>query len=90
MTIILGADAHGNDLKEAIKGFLQQEGFDVTDVTAIADDFVDNTLAVARALKADEESLGIMIDAYGAGPFMVATKIKVWSLRKCQMNALPT
>ncbi|CRW19794.1 galactose-6-phosphate isomerase subunit LacA [Streptococcus equi subsp. equi] len=76
MTIILGADAHGNDLKEAIKGFLQQEGFDVTDVTAIADDFVDNTLAVVRALKADEESLGIMIDAYGAGPFMVATKIK--------------
>ncbi|HEK9980871.1 galactose-6-phosphate isomerase subunit LacA [Streptococcus equi] len=76
MTIILGADAHGNDLKEAIKSFLQQEGFDVTDVTAIADDFVDNTLAVARALKADEESLGIMVDAYGAGPFMVATKVK--------------
>ncbi|HEL0609849.1 TPA: galactose-6-phosphate isomerase subunit LacA [Streptococcus equi subsp. zooepidemicus] len=76
MTIILGADAHGNALKELIKSFLQQEGFDVTDVTDINNDFVDNTLAVAQAVNEADDSLGIMIDAYGAGPFMVATKIK--------------
>ncbi|HEL0727376.1 TPA: galactose-6-phosphate isomerase subunit LacA [Streptococcus equi subsp. zooepidemicus] len=79
MTIILGADAHGNALKELIKSFLQQEGFDVTDVTDVTDinnDFVDNTLAVAQAVNEADDRLGIMIDAYGAGPFMVATKIK--------------
>ncbi|HEL1103297.1 TPA: galactose-6-phosphate isomerase subunit LacA, partial [Streptococcus equi subsp. zooepidemicus] len=74
--IILGADAHGNALKELIKSFLQQEGFDVTDVTDINNDFVDNTLAVAQAVNEADDRLGIMIDAYGAGPFMVATKIK--------------
>ncbi|HEL0701039.1 TPA: galactose-6-phosphate isomerase subunit LacA [Streptococcus equi subsp. zooepidemicus] len=73
MTIILGADAHGNALKELIKSFLQQEGFDVTDIN---NDFVDNTLAVAQAVNEADDRLGIMIDAYGAGPFMVATKIK--------------
>lgn len=76
MTIILGADAHGNDLKEAIKSFLQQEGFDVTDVTDIDKDFIDNTLAVAQAVNDKDTNLGIMVDAYGAGPFMVATKLK--------------
>ncbi|HEK9989817.1 TPA: galactose-6-phosphate isomerase subunit LacA [Streptococcus equi subsp. zooepidemicus] len=76
MAIILGADAHGNELKEVLKSFLQQEGFDVTDVTDINNDFVDNTLAVAQAVNEADDRLGIMIDAYGAGPFMVATKIK--------------
>ncbi|MFP9084813.1 galactose-6-phosphate isomerase subunit LacA [Streptococcus equi] len=76
MAIILGADAHGNELKEVLKGFLQQEGFDVTDVTDIDKDFIDNTLAVAQAVNDKDTNLGIMVDAYGAGPFMVATKLK--------------
>ncbi|HEL1218989.1 galactose-6-phosphate isomerase subunit LacA [Streptococcus equi] len=76
MAIILGADAHGNALKELIKSFLQQEGFDVTDVTDIDKDFIDNTLAVAQAVNDKDTNLGIMVDAYGAGPFMVATKLK--------------
>lgn len=76
MTIILGADAQGNDLKDIIKEYLVEEGYSVTDVTDIEKDFIDNTLAVANAVKSDEDNLGIMIDAYGAGPFMVATKVK--------------
>lgn len=76
MAIILGADAHGNDLKEIIKEYLVIQGYSVTDVTEIEKDFVDNTLAVANAVKAEKDNLGIMIDAYGAGPFMVATKVK--------------
>lgn len=76
MAIILGADAHGNELKEVLKGFLQQESFDVTDVTDIDKDFIDNTLAVAQAVNDKDTNLGIMVDAYGAGPFMVATKLK--------------
>ncbi|HEL0613943.1 TPA: galactose-6-phosphate isomerase subunit LacA [Streptococcus equi subsp. zooepidemicus] len=76
MAIILGADAHGSELKEVLKSFLQQEGFDVTDVTDIDKDFIDNTLAVAQAVNDKDTNLGIMVDAYGAGPFMVATKLK--------------
>lgn len=76
MTIILGADAQGNDLKDIIKEYLVEEGYSVTDVTDIEKDFIDNTVAVANAVKSDEDNLGIMIDAYGAGPFMVATKVK--------------
>ncbi|MGV3082554.1 galactose-6-phosphate isomerase subunit LacA [Streptococcus dysgalactiae] len=76
MAIILGADAQGKDLKEIIKEYLVEQGYSVTDVTDIEKDLVDNTLAVANAVKTNEDNLGIMIDAYGAGPFMVATKVK--------------
>lgn len=76
MTIILGADAHGNALKEVIKEYLIEEGYQINDVTDLNKDFVDNTLAVANEVMGTDENLGIMIDAYGAGPFMVATKIK--------------
>ena len=40
MAIILGADAHGNALKELIKGFLQEEGYDIIDVTDVNNDFL--------------------------------------------------
>ncbi len=39
-------------------------------------DFVDATLAVAKDVQSQEGNLGIVIDAFGAGSFMVATKIK--------------
>lgn len=45
-------------------------------MTKDGQDFVDVTLAVASEVNKDEQNLGIVIDAYGAGPFMVATKIK--------------
>ncbi|WP_343094274.1 galactose-6-phosphate isomerase subunit LacA [Streptococcus australis] len=76
MTIVVGADAAGIRLKEVVKEYLEAEGFQVVDVTEEGQDFVDVTLAVAKEVKQAEENLGIVIDAYGAGPFMVATKIK--------------
>lgn len=76
MAIVIGADASGKRLKELVKGFLNTEGFEVVDVTADGQDFVDVTLAVAKEVNAADGNLGIVIDAYGAGPFMVATKIK--------------
>ena len=45
-------------------------------MTDVNNDFIDNTLAVVKAVNEADDRLGIMIDAYGAGPFMVATKIK--------------
>ena len=76
MAIVVGADAAGISLKEVVKEYLEAEGFQVVDVTEEGQDFVDVTLAVAKEVKQAEDNLGIVIDAYGAGPFMVATKIK--------------
>lgn len=76
MSVIIGADAAGIRLKEVVKEFLEAEGFQVVEVTEEGQDFVDVTLAVAKEVKQAEDNLGIVIDAYGAGPFMVATKIK--------------
>ena len=76
MAIIIGADAAGNKLKDVVKDFLVGENFEVVDVTEEGKDFVDVTLAVAAEVNKEEQNLGIVIDAHGAGPFMVATKIK--------------
>ena len=76
MAIIIGADAAGNKLKDVVKDFLIGENFEVVDVTKEGQDFVDVTLAVVAEVNKEEQNLGIVIDAYGAGPFMVATKIK--------------
>ena len=76
MAIVVGADLKGTRLKDIVKNFLVEEGFEVIDVTKDGQDFVDVTLAVASEVNNDEQNLGIVIDAYGAGSFMVATKIK--------------
>ncbi|HAP8134196.1 TPA: galactose-6-phosphate isomerase subunit LacA [Enterococcus faecium] len=76
MAIVVGADLKGTRLKDVVKNFLVEEGFEVIDVIKDGQDFVDVTLAVASEVNKDEQNLGIVIDAYGAGPFMVATKIK--------------
>ena len=76
MAIVVGADLKGTRLKDVVKNFLVEEGFEVIDVTKDGQDFVDVTLAVASEVNKDEQNLGIVIDAYGAGLFMVATKIK--------------
>ena len=76
MAIIIGADAAGSKLKDVVKDYLIGENFEVVDVTKEGQDFIDVTLAVATEVNEQEDNLGIVIDAYGAGPFMVATKIK--------------
>ena len=76
MAIVVGADLKGTRLKDIVKNFLVEEGFEVIDVTKDGQDFVDVTLAAASEVNKDEQNLGIVIDAYGAGSFMVATKIK--------------
>ena len=76
MAIIIGANAAGSKLKDVVIDYLVGESFEVVDVTKEGQDFIDVTLAVATEVNEQEDNLGIVIDAYGAGPFMVATKIK--------------
>ena len=75
MKVILGSDVDGNELKDYIKNYLLENGYDVIDKSENKD-FVETTYAVAQTVLADNDSLGIVFDAYGAGSFMVATKIK--------------
>ena len=77
MTIIFGSDVDGKRLKDLIKVYLKENDFEVLDVTEGKDlDFVDSTVSVAREVQKSDDNLGIAIDAYGAGSFIVATKIK--------------
>lgn len=77
MAIIIGSDAAGKRLKDIIKTFLKDNNHEVLDVTERKDlDFVDSTLAVVHEVQKNDKNLGIAIDAYGAGSFMVATKVK--------------
>ena len=70
-------DVDGKRLKDLIKVYLKENDFEVLDVTEGKDlDFVDSTVSVAREVQKSDDNLGIAIDAYGAGSFIVATKIK--------------
>jgi len=74
---ILGSDHDGAHLKEIVKQDLLDHSFDVLDVTENTEcDFVDAALNVIREVQRGEDRFGIIIDAYGAGPFMTACKIK--------------
>jgi len=75
MKVILGSDIDGKELKDYIKNYLLKNGYDVVDKSENKD-FVETTYDVAQTVLADNDSLGIVFDAYGAGSFMVATKIK--------------
>lgn len=77
MKVVLGSDKSGQSLKNKIHEFLTEKGYDVIDTSNEShEDFVDATLAVVSKVQEDESNLGIMVDAYGAGSFMVATKVK--------------
>ena len=71
MAVVLGADLAGTELKDLVA-----QSFEVVDVSQEGQDFVDVTLAVVAEVNKAEDNLGIVVDAYGAGPFMVATKVK--------------
>ncbi|MBG9982351.1 galactose-6-phosphate isomerase subunit LacA [Aerococcaceae bacterium DSM 111020] len=76
MKVILGADKDGKELKEIVKSYLEELEYQVVDVTSETDeDFINTTLSVAEQVNAEDGNLGIVIDGYSAGSFMVATKV---------------
>ena len=77
MTFILGSDPAGKELKEILIQFLSENSYEVIDVTGDSTvDFVDASKAVVREVKKSDDRYGIIVDAYGAGPFMTVTRIK--------------
>ena len=53
MKVVLGADVDGKELKDYIKNYLLENGYDVIDKSEDKD-FVDTTCAVAKEVLSDE------------------------------------
>ena len=73
--IIIGSDTHGKKLAEILAAFLTEKGYE-TEMTEGDMDCIDAATDTAKRVLADDGNLGIVVDAYGAAPFMAATKIK--------------
>lgn len=81
MLIYIGADHRGFNLKESLKIFLKNQGYEVVDVGNIhyddKDDYVDFAVAVAKKVSLDSEaSRGILICGSGAGVDIAANKFR--------------
>jgi ribose 5-phosphate isomerase B len=78
-TVAVGADHGGFALKEEIKVHLTRLGYRFRDLGTFsteAVDYPDVALAVARAVRAGEARLGILVDGAGLGSAMAANKVK--------------
>lgn len=80
MTIYLGADHRGFELKEQIKAWLNESGHQVEDLGAHEkierDDYTDYAAGVGRSVASDSGNRGIVICGSGAGVDIAANKIK--------------
>jgi ribose 5-phosphate isomerase B len=80
MTIHLGTDHGGFELKEQIKSWLQSEGHEVVDHGAykfdVNDDYPDFIIPAAQAVAADEASVGVIFGGSGQGEAMAANRVK--------------
>lgn len=76
MKIVLAADKAGFALKEHIKKFLTDKGYDVLDLTAEpAVDFVDSSVKLAQTVLTKKADRGVMFDEYGVGSAMASNKV---------------
>jgi ribose 5-phosphate isomerase B len=78
-TVAVGADHGGFALKEEIKVHLTRLGYRFRDLGTFsteAVDYPDVALAVARAVRAGEARLGILMDGAGLGSAMAANKVR--------------
>lgn len=80
MKLYIGADHRGFELKEHLKVWLKEEGYEVVDCGNTkynpADDFTDFSFAVAEKVQQDSDSRGIVICGSGAGVNIAANKVK--------------
>lgn len=78
--IFLGSDHAGYELKEEIKRFLQEEGYEVVDRGAFEydkdDDYPDFCSAAAKKVAENPGSFGFVFGKSGAGEAIVANKVK--------------
>lgn len=81
MKIYIGTDHAGFNLKEELKKFLKDLGYDVEDMGAYefnaTDDYPDFIFPVAKAVAEDTENRkGILLGGTGIGSGIIANKVK--------------
>lgn len=80
MRVYVGSDHAGFELKNHLVSYLEQEGYEVTDVGPsvydAADDYPPFCIETARRVVADEGSLGLVIGGSGNGEQIAANKVK--------------
>jgi len=80
MKVYLGTDHAGFELKEKIKTYLKESGYEVEDYGAFSfdknDDYPDFIAKAAIGVSKDPNSKGIVLGKSGAGECIVANKIK--------------
>ncbi len=78
--IYIGSDHAGYELKEKLKIYIQELGYQIDDKGAFAlhneDDYPDFVKLVAQAVIKDPNNLGIIIGASGQGEAMCANRYK--------------
>ena len=77
--IFIGADHAGYELKERLKPFLAELGYEVEDCGAssldLGDDYPDFILPCAKKVTENQGSFGIVIGASGQGEAMAANSV---------------
>ena len=80
MTIYLGADHRGFEMKERLKKWLEERGYQVEDKGAYAlepqDDYVDFAAQVAEDVSSNSSSRGIVLCGSGVGVDITSNKYK--------------
>ena len=85
MKVYFSSDKDGVELKKSLIEEVKFLGYEVEDLTEEGFDFIDSSKAVCKKLLevdgmltsgSDDASVGILIDKYGAGSYMAATKHK--------------
>lgn len=80
MKVFIGADHGGFELKENLKAFLHEKGYEVGDCGAFElnpnDDYPDFISVAAQSVAENPGSFGIVLGKSGAGECIVANKIK--------------
>jgi ribose 5-phosphate isomerase B len=79
MNIYIGSDHAGYEMKEQLKIFLKELGYEVTDKGAFKldnqDDYPDFVIPVAEAVAKDNGSFGVILGGSGQGEQIVANKV---------------
>ena len=72
MKVAIAANAVGKELKDCVKAYLADKGYEMVDLSD--DDIFEATMNVVKAIQGGEITRGIVVDDYAVAPFMIASK----------------
>ena len=72
MKVAIAANAVGKELKDCVKAYLADKGYEMVDLSD--DDIFEATMNVVKAIKDGGITRGIVVDDYAVAPFMIASK----------------